>query len=259
MNKGEWALVTGASSGIGKAFAERLAQRGLSLVMVALHAEPLADLARRWEKEYGVQCVPLAVDLADPAAAQIIGREIQNRNLSVDVLVNCAGFGYFGDFQVMPADQITRMVQVNAIAIAALCRSFLPAMQARNKGAIINVASVAGFIPYPFAAVYSATKSFIITFTKAMWAENQAKNVKILLLCPGYTKTNFEKVSAEPGRVHLFSGEDPHAMAEKALNSLSPSRCQLFSQRSHPIKILAAKMLPAKAFAGILRYLRNKG
>ena len=259
MNKGDWALVTGASSGIGKAFAECLAQRGLHLVMVALHEEPLANLARQWEEAYGIQCVSLSVDLADPASAQIIHREIQNRNLSIDVLVNSAGFGYFGDFQVMPADQITKMVQVNATSIAALCRCLLPSMQARNKGAIINVASVAGFIPYPFAAVYSATKSFIITFTKAIWAENQAKNVRILLLCPGYTKTNFEKVSTEPSRVHLFSGEDPHVIAEKALSSLSSSRCQLFSRCSHPIKILGAKILPPKAFAGILRHLRNKG
>jgi len=132
-------------------------------------------------------------------------------------------------------------------------------MQRDKKGVIINIASIAGFVPYPFAAVYSAAKSFVRIFTNAIWAENEEKNVRIIALCPGYTKTNFEKVSTEPSGIHLFPAEDPADIARKTLSNLSRDRCTLFTKASHPFKLLGAKLLPLKIFAGLLRYLSRRG
>ena len=257
--KNSWAVVTGASSGIGRALAERLAQHGMNLVMVAREGEKLSELSRLWQDTYGIQAHPVGLDLSDPDSPRKVYEEIEQRNLSIDLLVNAAGFGYFGDFQDMTEEQVTKMVQVNATAIVQLCHLFLPGMQARKKGAIVNVASIAGFVPYPFAAVYCATKSFLRLFTKALWAENKEKNVRIILLCPGYTKTNFERVSTEPSGIHFFSSEDASDIADKTLRRISSSGgCTLFTRLSHPFKILAAKILPSKLFAAILDHKRNR-
>ena len=258
MEKGNWALVTGASSGIGKAFAERLAQRGMNLLAVALDETKLSGLSRQWQETYGIQSLAFSIDLSDPASPRKIYEEVERRNLPVDILVNAAGFGYFGDFPNMTEAQVCKMVQVNATCSVLLCHFFLPRMQARKRGAIINIASIAGFVPYPFAAVYCATKSFVRLFTKALWAENREKGVKIVLLCPGYTKTNFERVSTEPSGIHFFRSESPYDIADKTLRRVSDSGgCTLFTRFSHPLKILGAKVLPSKAFASILRYKRN--
>ncbi len=256
LQRGRWALVTGATSGIGRAFAEQLAARGMNLFLVALEAERLGEIAASWSHTFGIEVAVLSLDLSRNDAVQKIRQAVGEKQ--IDVLVNAAGFGYFGDFGAMSHEQIQNLIQVDSAVIAHMCRLFLPPMQTRRYGAIINVASIAGFLPYPFAALYSAAKSFVRIFTNAIWAENQEKGVKIVALCPGYTKTNFEKVSAEPHGVHLFPGETPGDIARKTLAHLSKNRCTFFTKFSHPWKVFAARCLPSKAFAMILRALMKR-
>ena len=258
LRKGDWALVTGATSGMGKAFAEQLAQQGLNIFLIALEEDKLAELSRSWTTTYQIQTGYLRVDLSEPDFVEKIRLAIESKGVRINVLINAAGFGYFGDFGAMSPEQIQKLIQVDSVAIVQLCRLFLPQMQKEKRGVIINIASIAGFVPYPYAAVYSAAKSFVRVFTNAIWAENEEKNIRIIALCPGYTKTNFEKVSTEPSGIHLFPGENPAEIARKTLANLSRHWCTVFTKASHPFKVLGAKLLPLKAFAGLLRYLARR-
>lgn len=240
---------------MGKAFAESLAARGVHSVLVALEGEKLVEIARGLEKAHGVQSIALPMDLSVESAAETLRKEVEARGLTIDILINAAGFGYFGDFSVMPYDQIGKMMAVNVTSIVQLCRLYLPGMQQRKKGVIINIASIAGLLPYPLAAVYCATKGFMHFFTQALWAENPVKEVRILSLCPGYSKTNFERVSQEPSGIHLFQGEEAADIAEKTLKRLPKLGHSFFTRPSHPFKVMAAKLLPLKLFAWMLRRL----
>ena len=258
LQKGDWAVITGASSGIGKAIAERLAQRGVNLFIVALDQNTLSELAKMWKEKYLIQTVAMPLDLSGPQSAEKIFEQLREHKISVTLLLNAAGFGYFGDFEAMPTQQIYQIIQVNVTTVVQLCRLAYVHMRGRKRGIIINIASVAGHLPYPFAAVYCGGKSFIHLFTRALWAENQTKNIKIISLCPGYTKTNFEIAAKEPSGIHLFKGEDPYDIADTLLRHIDRNECTLFTKFSHPFKILAAKLLPLKLFTSILRYLRKK-
>ena len=159
------ALVTGASSGIGTAYARALRARGERLVLVARREARLAALA---EELGGVEAAtPIPVDLVDPGGPRRLQAEIEKRGLAVDLLVNNAGFGDTGPFHEAPIERLTEMIDLNARALTELTRRFLPAMVARGRGRIVNVVSTAAFQPVPFLSVYAATKSFVLSFTEA--------------------------------------------------------------------------------------------
>ncbi len=258
LQKGDWALVTGASSGMGKAFAERLAERGLNLWLIGLEKDRLDALSESLQGMHGVECMAIALDLSSPDAVANLSYESKRQGITFGVLINAAGFGYFGDFTGMTQDGIFKLMQVNNTAVIQLCHAVYPDMLARKRGLIINIASIAGFLPYPFAAVYCGGKNLIHLFTRALWAENREKGVKIFSLCPGYSKTNFEKAAKEPDGIHLFRGEDPYDIADLTMRRLNQRGCTIFTRPSHPFKILAAKCLPLKLFAAILDHLRKK-
>ena len=258
MSKGEWAVVTGASSGMGKAFAKRLAESGKNLFLVALEKEELEKLAKEWSAQYGIQIHFRAIDLSSEDAVPHIVNDIQEKKMDVAFLLNAAGFGYFGDFLAMKPEQIEKMVKVNVLALIKLCYYVLPKLKARGGGTIINIASIAGHLPYPYAAVYAASKSMVHYFTKALWAENRDPNLKIISLSPGHTKTNFDNVSKEPNSIHLFPDEDPEVIAKTTLDRISSRRCTVFTRPSHVFKVGSARLLPIKTFAWMLRALANK-
>ena len=256
--KGQWALITGGSSGIGKAFAEALAARGLNLYVMALDSGPLSELASQWRQTHGIEVLFKAGDLTQEDCLGMFLQDTEKRKLHFSVLVNAAGFGYFGPFCEMSDEQIENMIQLNVIALAKMCRFFLKQIRPDQKGALINIASIAGTVPYPYAAVYAASKSFVSSFTRAVWAENDKKDLAIVSVCPGYTQTNFEKVSKEPGGIHLFSPEDPAEIAQKVLRHLSPGKPVFLTRSVHRLKIILAKLVPLKVFAAILRHLSKR-
>ncbi len=186
------ALVTGASSGIGVDLAKLFAQGGHDLVLVARNEQALRAVAADCEK-FAVKAHVLAKDLNDEKAASEIFEELSARGIAVDVLVNNAGFGTHGEFAATDLEQEVGMIRVNIIALIQLTRLFLPPMIERGAGKIMNVASMAGFAPGPYMSVYYATKAFVLSHSIALAQEVKKSGVIVSVLCPGPTKTDFQR------------------------------------------------------------------
>jgi short-subunit dehydrogenase len=185
------ALITGASSGIGAVFAQALAKRQTNLVLVARSQDKLNQLAQQLQEQYPIQVEVLVQDLTGPDAAKSVFEAVTQKNITIDLLINNAGFGTYGSFSESSLPKQLEMIQLNIMALVDLTYQFLPQMQQRGSGAIINLSSIAGFQPLPYMSVYAATKAFVLSFSEALWAENQEKGVKVIAVCPGPTKTNF--------------------------------------------------------------------
>jgi short-subunit dehydrogenase len=193
------ALITGASTGIGAEFARELASRGMTLILVARNEAALNALAAELNSKHGVQVHVIAVDLSRESAPADVSAAVAERDLTVDLLINNAGFMTYGPFETIDPAQEHAEVMVNIATLVGLTHAFLPGMLERRTGGVINVASVAGFQPIPYLAVYAATKAFVISFSVALWEECRDRNVCVLGLCPGTTKTElFDRADAQP-------------------------------------------------------------
>jgi len=191
----ETVLITGASSGIGRELAKCFAADGSRLVLTARNTEVLQSLADELRLTHNVETSVLTADLSRPETPERIFEELQGRGITVDVLVNNAGFGACGRFAGLPLQRQLEMLQVNITALIQLTGLFLPGMVERRRGGILNVASVAGFVPGPGMAVYYATKACVLSFTEALTEELAGTDVIATALCPGPTATNFGKVA----------------------------------------------------------------
>ncbi|MFY0576905.1 SDR family NAD(P)-dependent oxidoreductase [Cystobacter fuscus] len=186
-----YALVTGASSGIGRELAVVLAREGHALVLVARRTEPLRALAEQLERAQGTPCVVVGADLGTPEGVAEVVREVEARGLGIEVLVNNAGFGLAGPVASLPAESQLGMIDLNIRALTALTRAFLPGMVARGRGYVLNVASTAAFLPGPLMAVYFASKAYVLSLSNALHEELRGQGVRVTALCPGYTETEF--------------------------------------------------------------------
>jgi hypothetical protein len=200
----ELALVTGASSGIGLELARLFARDGTDLVLVARREDRLDALAAELAAAHGVAVHVLPQDLAAPGAAAAILEWLEHRELSVDVLVNNAGFGLNGPFLDLDLPRQLAMIQVNVTSLVALTGSLLPGMIARRRGGILNVGSIAGFQPGPLMATYYATKAFVVSFTEALHEEVRGRGVRITCLAPGPVATEFMDI-AGMAETRIFS------------------------------------------------------
>ncbi|MGB3654836.1 MAG: SDR family oxidoreductase [Rivularia sp. (in: cyanobacteria)] len=185
------ALITGASGGIGECFARKLASLNTNLIIVARSEDKLNALAQQLQQQHNIQVDVIVKDLTEPSAAQEVFDATQSKGLTVDLLINNAGFGDYGEFVQTDGDRQIQMIQLNNIAVVALTHKFLPQMRERGSGSIINVSSIAAFQPIPYLSVYAATKAFVRSFSEALWAENRQYGVKVLVVSPGPTETNF--------------------------------------------------------------------
>jgi short-subunit dehydrogenase len=211
---GEWALVTGASSGIGVEFARALARDGVSCVLTARREDRLQSLARELEQAHGVATRVVAADLADPHGVDRVLSAVAD--LEVDVLVNNAGVGYAGRLDKQDPGRLRALVQVNCIAPVLLTARLLPAMRARGRGAVIITGSIAGHQPLPRLAAYSASKGFDRLFGESLWGELRGTGVDVLVLEPGPTETEFQAVAGEIPH----PGEPAARVVEVALDAL---------------------------------------
>ncbi|WP_432541654.1 SDR family NAD(P)-dependent oxidoreductase [Kineococcus sp. SYSU DK002] len=193
---GRTALVTGASGGIGAGIATALAARGSDLVLVARSTDALEQLARTLRERHGRDALVVTADLSAPGAAAAVERAVRGRE--VDVLVNNAGFGLGGRLTDTddPA-RLSAMVTLNCTTLTELTARFLPAMVARRRGAVVNVASMAGYFPAPGLAAYAATKAYVLSLTEALWAETRGTGVRVAALSPTVTDTGFFDVAGE--------------------------------------------------------------
>jgi len=246
------ALVTGASSGIGRDLARIHAARGGDLVLVARRRDRLDELAAELRKEHGVTVTVRPCDLARPGAAEEIHREMSDLGLEVDVLINNAGFGGHGRFHEIDPDRHEAMIQVNVLALTKLTRAFLPAMIARRRGRVLNVASTAAFIPGPLQAVYFATKAYVLSLSEALAVELKETGVTVTALCPGATVTEFEAAADLEGSGLFKRGAaSSAAVAETGYRAMLAGRTVVVhGAMNRPIPLLA-RMLPRRMTARI--------
>ena len=200
------ALITGASAGIGRELARVFASEGWSLVLVARRAEVLGELAAELSSKHGAEITVVPGDLGARSGTEAVIREVHERGLAIDALVNTAGYGLAGPFAELDQEKQLGMIELNVTSLTELTRAFVPGMVERKRGAILNVASTAGFQPGPFMAVYYATKAYVLSLSQALHEELRGTGVTVTALCPGYTETAFAARASELQRPRLFSG-----------------------------------------------------
>ncbi|WP_164702510.1 SDR family oxidoreductase [Modestobacter sp. KNN46-3] len=228
MTRVDWAgqttLVTGASAGIGAEFARQLAARGSDLVLVARRADRLTALAAELTAASGVRVDVVPLDLGRPAAGWALAAEVDRRGIAVTSVVNCAGFGTHGPFHSEDADRLAEMIAVDVTALVDVSRAFVDRLRA-GTGVLVNVASMAAYLPAPGMAVYAAAKAFVLSFTEALWAESRDSGLRVLALSPGATDTEFFDVvgndAADGGRGRQ-SPQEVVATAFRALDRRNP-------------------------------------
>lgn len=213
------ALITGASSGIGKAFAEELAQRQYNLVIIARSQSALIELQETLESQHQVKVTVIVQDLSLPHSSEAIFNEVKSQNITVDLLINNAGFGDYGRFGDRNLQKQLDMIQVNISALVELTYLFLEEMTQRKNGEIINVSSIAGYQPLPYLSVYAATKAFVLSFSEALWAEYKEYGIKVLALCPGPTKSNFPIIAEFPNLAGFDDSKNSITTAEEVVKN----------------------------------------
>lgn len=219
------ALVTGASAGIGRAFAYALADRGHDLVLVARDTARLEALAKEIGDAYGAECEVLTADLGDPVALAAVEARAADPARPVDLLVNNAGFGTAGRFATLPIDREDQEIQLNVLALVRLCHAALGAQLERGRGGVINVASIAGYQPTPGNATYGATKAFVSSFSQAVHEELKGTGVRCMVLSPGFTRTEFQaRAGIDSSEVPGFLWQEAATVVDHALRAYDKGR-----------------------------------
>jgi len=219
------ALVTGASSGIGRAFARALAARGHDVILSARREERLRGLAAELEREHGRSTEVLVADLASDRGVDQVAARVSDPARPVDLLVNNAGFGTAGALWELDAEREDQEIRVNVAAVVRLTHAALAVMVARGRGGVINVSSVAGYQPTPWGATYGATKAFVSSFTHALHEELRGTGVRVMVLAPGYTHTEFHEQAAMPvDQSPELLWQSPETVVEAALRAYDRGR-----------------------------------
>jgi short-subunit dehydrogenase len=223
------ALVTGASSGIGREFCKIHAHRGGDLVVVARRKEKLDELKNELESAYGIKVHIIAKDLVQPDAARAIYDEVKQSGIEVEYLINNAGFGGIGKFHERDWADDSAMIQLNVMALTHLARLFLPDFVKRNSGRILNVSSTAGMMPGPLQAVYFASKAFVTSFSNAIAEELSNTNVTVTALLPGATETEFGRISGMDKTDMFKSTADARKVALDGYNGMEKGKLNVIS------------------------------
>lgn len=226
----QWGLITGASSGIGAEFARQLAARGMHLILVARREPLMRALADELHRQHGTKCEVIVADLSRPEEPARVLDDISQRGLTVELLVNNAGFGYVGEIDKTDVNRVLELIRLNVSALTELTLRVLPEMLKRGHGGIINVASVAGFQPVGYMSAYAASKAYVLHFSEALWAEAKEKGVTVTTLCPGTTRTDFFDISgAAPGWLQQRSSQEVKPVVKAALKAFQKRRSYVVS------------------------------
>lgn len=242
---GRWAVVTGASSGLGRGFAARLAGRGMSLVLTGRNKERLGQTAQdvtRVAPQVSVETVPADLSTGEGLAALL--QHIGDR--PIEVLINNAGYGTYGPFAEADPRHEANEVAVDVAAVVTLARALLPGMLARRSGGILNVASTIAFQPAPYQAVYGASKAFVLSFSEALWAETRASDVTVTALCPGPTKTGFvDALGADVGHTVVYKKlADPGPVIDLGLRALERGQSVAIPGLRNTLLAISGRLMP---------------
>jgi short-subunit dehydrogenase len=250
-----YALVTGASQGLGKYFARALAARRQNVVLAARSQGKLEALAAELRDAHGVLAEPVVSDLAAPEAGLKLARELRGRGLRVELLVNNAGFGLRGEFLSLPLERQLEMIRLHDSAAVELTYELLPSMIEQGRGGFVNVSSMAGFQPIPYAALYSATKAFLTTFSMALREELRQRKcgVRVVTLCPGRLRADPEEAEGEGQRSKVPGGEQGHEeVVTEALRKLDAGGGLVIPGRVNRLTAAAQRLVPPNAVPKIV-------
>lgn len=257
--KDKTVLVTGSSSGIGLAMAKDLAKRGANLILTARSEDKLNEVAETI-RSLGREAYVIACDLSMPNSAEDLYNAINNVGLSVDLLINNAGYGRWGAFTSFDRMDYAKMIQLNMTSLTDLCHLFISDMVEKGSGGIINVGSVASFAPVPYANVYSSTKAYVLNFTEALRYEYEEKGVQVMALCPGGTQSNFASNATESSktlqeRANRMERSNTYisaeAVAAECLDSFLKNKLYVITGRSNKIMHAIGRHLPRKAMLNL--------
>ena len=252
--QGKWAVVTGASAGIGEAIAVELAAAGVNLVLTARRRDRLDALAERLRTQYGIQTNVIVADLAQPQAPQQIFDATEGSGMQVDVLINNAGFGEYGEFLRTNLEMQVTMVQVNCTAVVHLTRLFLPAMVARQRGWLMIVASTASYQPVPYLATYGATKAFDRMLAEALAEEMKRHGVEVSALCPGPTESEFNQVAG--GRTgDKRKPQSAAEVAQRGLEGLAEGKPWVLPYLAGRLQVFTQRFVPRQVVTGAIERL----
>ena len=253
-------LITGSSGGIGYELAKLFARDKYNLLLVARSAEKLNQVANQLQSQFGVAVKALALDLAAAPAPKFLFDQLQREKIEVDVLVNNAGFGAFGEFASMPEGEILGQIQLNVTALTHLTRLFLPPMLARRTGKIMNVASTAAFQPGPLMAVYYGTKAYVLSFSEAVANEVAGSGVIISCFCPGATDTGFAKrAGTEDSRLFKKIGAmNVETVALDGYRGLMEGKTVVISGVQNWLVAESVRFAPRKWVTAISRWVAEK-
>jgi short-subunit dehydrogenase len=243
------ALVTGASAGIGEAFARELGARGHDLVLVARRGERLEAEAARLTAAHGVAVEPLSADLGTPGGVAAVVARLTDASRPVDLLVNNAGVGSSGNFWELPVEGETAVIDLNVAALVQLTHAALGPMVARDAGGVINVSSLGAYQPVPRSATYGATKAFVSAFTNAVREELRGTNVKLMVVAPGFTHTEFQENSMDARGLPSFVWQSADTVATTAMRAFDRGRAVCITGAVNVVAAAASSVMPA----GVMR------
>ncbi|MFJ5987060.1 SDR family NAD(P)-dependent oxidoreductase [Lentzea sp. NPDC092896] len=251
------ALVTGASKGLGRAYAVELARRGANLVLVARGTAALETLAAEVRAAHGVTAAVIGVDLADPSGPETVAKAVAGLGVQVDLLVNNAGSGSAGRFLERPFEQSTRSVALNVGALMELTYLFGREMAARGAGGIINVGSTAAFQPMPYQASYAATKAFVLSFTEAVAEELRGSGVRVMAAHPGATDTGF--FDGTTATMDPRVTDSPESVAARTLDDYTRGRVASYPGRGvNRLTTLVSRVMPRRTVTNAVAALNRK-
>jgi short-subunit dehydrogenase len=254
------ALITGASGGIGYELAKMFAKDHYNLVLVARSGEKLNQVASELQTLHGIRVTVVPVDLAQPAAPKFLFDQLRRERVDVDLLVNNAGFGVFGEFSQIPETEVLDQIQLNMTALTLLTKLFLAPMIERRAGRIMNVASTAAFQPGPLMAVYYATKAYVLSFSEALANELRGSGVTVCCFCPGATNTGFAKRAGLEGS-RLFKqigATNVEAVARDGYRGLMAGRTLVISGMHNWLVAESVRFAPRKLVTAVSRWINEK-
>ena len=252
--KGKTILITGASSGIGEAFANTLDKLGAKLILTARSKNKLEQMVSSMNN-----AVSIPGDLSTKEFPQELYAKVNEMKLKVDILINNAGFGYSGKFLDNSMENYNEMINLNICSLTHLTHLFMKDMLENKSGGIINISSLASFQPIPFFSIYAATKAFVTSFTLSLYEEYRGKNIKILGVCPGYTKTNFNKraqMNSVPVAGYLMSSQE---VVDQSLKAYKKGRFLIINGKVNRFAKLFTSLLPKKLSLKMASSIIKKG